>query len=613
MAKTSTSEDISQEVSQCLDAALSRLKQIWNEIGIRNEERQKRVHVVSLHVRNLLDEMVEEEDNLKKKLLCNVDKYGQELLTLCQELSLPPYEPSHNATILQLERELSTKVYALSREKHERIKNLKRLRDQDQHLCDILCSTPYYVPSGSVPSNDQLKELEQHIASLKEEKEKRFKQFTSTKSSIMKLLEDLEQSPNTSFAREVICEEEESILLSTENMKALRIWYEELEQKQKENFSLASQLRDKLVTLWERLKISEEEQNAFSTDNTGFKPRVIQNLRDEIERCEVLKLENMKTVIEGARKELDEWWDKCFCSQEQRQEFAAYRTDECTEELLDLHDKEVQRWKSYYEENSEMLDKVAKRQVLWKEYLEFERKASDPNRLFNRGWNALKEEKIRKKLMKDLPRLEEEVKEAIDVWEKKHKKQFLVEGVRFVDYIKTQRETNKLQKEIEKEQRHRAKTKELEQELMYGSKPVTPAKRRFNTPAKSPASKQRKLNDTSKTPGQKTPGSVSKLGRPNHTSLFMSPVALAPKSASKTPHRQLRSNRQPSARKALSEKNTTNEIFSHTTVSSGGAQSNLSSVSLASVGQYNEFAKGLNGNSRPNCRSSVIPNPQAYF
>ena len=52
--------------------------------------------------------------------------------------------------------------------------------------------------------------------------------------------------------------------------------------------------------------------------------------------------------------------------------FTVFPLDECTEELLDLHDKEVQRWKSYYEENSEMLDKVAKRQVLWKEYLEFE-------------------------------------------------------------------------------------------------------------------------------------------------------------------------------------------------------------------------------------------------
>ena len=31
-----------------------------------------------------------------------------------------------------------------------------------------------------------------------------------------------------------------------------------------------------------------------------------------------------------------------------------------------------------------------------------------------------------------------------------------------------------------------AKTKELKEEMQYGSKPVTPAKRRFNTPAKSP-------------------------------------------------------------------------------------------------------------------------------
>ena len=45
-----------------------------------------------LHVGNLLDEMVNEEESLKKRLLTNVDKYGQELLKLCEEMSLPPYE-----------------------------------------------------------------------------------------------------------------------------------------------------------------------------------------------------------------------------------------------------------------------------------------------------------------------------------------------------------------------------------------------------------------------------------------------------------------------------------------------------------------------------------------
>ena len=45
-----------------------------------------------LHVGNLLDEMVSEEESLKKRLLSNVDRYGQELMKLCQELALPNFE-----------------------------------------------------------------------------------------------------------------------------------------------------------------------------------------------------------------------------------------------------------------------------------------------------------------------------------------------------------------------------------------------------------------------------------------------------------------------------------------------------------------------------------------
>ena len=43
--------------------------------------------------------------------------------------------------------------------------------------------------------------------------------------------------------------------------------------------------------------------------------------------------------------------------------------------------------------------------------------------------------------------------EQIDEWEKKHGKQFTVEGKRFSDYITVQWETYKLQKENEKSQR----------------------------------------------------------------------------------------------------------------------------------------------------------------
>ena len=48
--------------------------------------------VVLMHVENLLEEMVKEEDSLRARLMENVDKYKKEAAQLCNELSLTQYE-----------------------------------------------------------------------------------------------------------------------------------------------------------------------------------------------------------------------------------------------------------------------------------------------------------------------------------------------------------------------------------------------------------------------------------------------------------------------------------------------------------------------------------------
>lgn len=75
-----------------------------------------------------------------------------------------------NVSMVQKEKEMRSKLEALKCEKHERLKTLKQLRDQDQRLCDVLCSTPYYVPSSIIPSREQLHELELHVKDLEAEK-----------------------------------------------------------------------------------------------------------------------------------------------------------------------------------------------------------------------------------------------------------------------------------------------------------------------------------------------------------------------------------------------------------------------------------------------------------
>jgi protein regulator of cytokinesis 1 len=61
-------------------------------------------------------------------------------------------------------------VDTLRKEKKERMKILAKLKQDDQVLCDAMCMTPYYIPSGSIPSGEQLEQLKQHVEKLALEK-----------------------------------------------------------------------------------------------------------------------------------------------------------------------------------------------------------------------------------------------------------------------------------------------------------------------------------------------------------------------------------------------------------------------------------------------------------
>lgn len=72
--------------------------------------------------------------------------------------------------MLQQEKNIRTQVEALMKEKTQRMQQLKVLLEQDQDLCDILCSMSYGIAPDSVPSLEQLENFRQHIANQSAEK-----------------------------------------------------------------------------------------------------------------------------------------------------------------------------------------------------------------------------------------------------------------------------------------------------------------------------------------------------------------------------------------------------------------------------------------------------------
>ncbi|KAI2662434.1 Protein regulator of cytokinesis 1 [Labeo rohita] len=520
------SEVIAAESVACLNKALCHLKDIWEEIGIPEDQRLERTNVVKNHVKSLLDMMIAEEESLRKRLMTSIEKCQKELSKLCLELQLPPFQEDKSNTMLQQEKDLRSHVEVMLKEKNQRMQALKALTEQDQDLCDLLCLQPFSISPGSVPSLEQLEKFRQHISTLTAEKERRHNEFVTLKKQIILCMDDLDQLPETSFEKDVVCEDEESFCLSTENIDSLKVLLHQLESRKAENESVCSSYREKIHELWERLQIPQEERDAISEHMTLSKKRNMQALQAEVKRLEELKIKNIQNVTEAIRNEIAVFWDKCFYSADQRQAFVPYYDDDFSEELLSLHDAEI---------------------------------------------------------------LEKKLKAEIEQWEHEQNREFQVNGQKFMQFVTDQWETYRLEKEREKQERQLKKSKQTEEDMVYGTVIRTPTKRRFlgsTTPCKA-----RKLNATSST-GTSNSTIRSVFGG----TVCHSPVSRPPISASKQGNVKTPGHGKP-PHQGLQERNKENicHVPGMTKVPAS-PQRNFSINSVAST--YSEFQRDLSKSSK---------------
>nr|CAG5996601.1 unnamed protein product [Menidia menidia] len=587
------SEVLAAESVSCLNKALCQLKDIWEEIGIPEDQRLQRTNVVKNHIKNLLDMMIKEEESLKKRLISSIQICRTEMEKLCLELHFPIFEEEEGVSMLQQEKNIRTQVEALMKEKAQRMQQLKALLEQDQDLCDILCSMPYGIAPDSVPSPEQLEDFQQHIANQNAEKAKRHAEFTELKKQIVLVMEELEHTPETSFERDVVCEDEDSFCLSRDN----------LEERKAENEAACESQREKIQQLWQRLQVPQEERAPLDPHMVASRKRNLDALQAEVQRLEELKLSNIRSVTDAIRSEIAVLWEKCFLGAEQRQAFTPYFSEDFTEELLALHDAEIQRLRQHYQDHQELFDGVQRWEDNWRLFLELE--ATDPARFTNRGGNLLKEEKQRSELHKNLPKLEKKLKGQIEAWEGEQGRQFLVNGQEFLQYVEEQWELHRTEKEKEKLERHLKKSKQTEEDMLYGTAVRTPTKRRFlgsTTPNKS----RRMCNATS---SMSSGASNSTMRSLYGGTVCRSPLPRPPLSANKTPAARTPGGSKPPHPRALSS-NKENEAQPKGTPLSGALQTppcpprNHSIASVAST--YSEFVRDLSKASNTKVQHGVL-------
>ncbi|XP_038826631.1 protein regulator of cytokinesis 1-like isoform X1 [Salvelinus namaycush] len=437
-----------------INHAMARLVGIWDSIGIMEEQRVERMETVKKHIEGLLNDMIIEEEALKHRIRANIITFQKQLDTLCLEMSMDPNKMEEGLTVLQIEKNLRLRVEVLTKEKGERLKELHGLQQEDKELCVELCVTPYYIPTGSMPSRTQLQELREHIQTLSEEKKSRAKVFSGLREDIRKLMEEMGHEPETSLEKESVGHDEDIFLLTHENIKALKLLLSQMEVKKESLTNTLAELKEQSMCLWNRLDALEQDCNVFQESVQGTLSDQITQWQGEVDRLTDLQKTRLEDVIEKVRQELVTFWDKCNLGPEQREPFNAHFCDNnFTEELLALHDAALLKVKNYYDQVKPLLEALQRWEKYWALFQDFEKKAYDPNRFSNRGGALLKEAKEKVKVQKMLPKLEEELKKGVEAWEKDQGSAFLVQGRRVMTYISSQWEEYKQQRDKEKSER----------------------------------------------------------------------------------------------------------------------------------------------------------------
>ncbi|KAG6833143.1 hypothetical protein H0H87_010857 [Tephrocybe sp. NHM501043] len=204
-----------------------------------------------------------------------------------------------------------------------------------------------------------------------------------------------------------------------------------LEDTKRRRESHIQAMYDQLEGLWRRLGVDESDMDAFVEAHRGSTEDTIREYEEELERMMELKRERMGTFVQSAREEIIRLWDDLMISEDERADFAPFADDEYTEELLTIHEDEIRRLKEERRLKAPLLANIKKYFDICEEEKELDAAASDQTRLLGRGRDPgrlLREEKMRKRVTKEKPRLEQDLLTSISAWEDEAQRPFLVHG-----------------------------------------------------------------------------------------------------------------------------------------------------------------------------------------
>jgi len=412
-----TIDELINDICESITGDLETVLGLWDKMGLSVLQLKERRDTVIIQVSNVTNNMVKEEIRNEAKVMKLCNNHLVNITAVWAELqckgSFSMEDDLKSLSLLDREKYLREQLDLLHGEKVRRMEEGKCLRKEESDLSSLLGVNHLKVVENILLTDHQRAEIKNHIVELKKIKKERENRFLKMKEEIASLMEKLEIDINTASQTNSIMLDE-SGSLRMDNLRTVQETLDKLKKKLKESQKDAKLLIQEILALYDKLKVPSIQRLPLAMGQVVsiedlYKAQYRSQLQVEMINLKKEKQKHIVVLVENAMVELNELWERCFVSKEDRAEISK-NTMESTNDTLEKIDHEISKLTIYYNSNRELFFKYKKLISLWQSVEDLDIKSRNPNRLLqSRGNSLFKEEKERRQVAKLLPKIEQEL------------------------------------------------------------------------------------------------------------------------------------------------------------------------------------------------------------
>jgi protein regulator of cytokinesis 1 len=490
MVLLSPSRTITETLTTLVSSTGHQLEEVWEEVGYSPEDRASQLSDLLVRFRDICDEKIAEEKGVAETFHQTIREAKEEMKRTGEALKalVDPQLLKEN-TGQTLTDELATLEAAL-----EGLRTAANTAKEDLEQCRAFLieahealgfdMDPKWRDIESDLTAARLEEFHRRKAEMKEELSTRTAAIIQLVRDCQHLLNDLRMEPEhdgTPLDRRIngslVRSKDGSFIMaskfqgdtctgiSSKAMEQLTNRVTELHGEKRRRKAKLQEMGADIAMLWEKLRVPEEEQLAFTESVQGLGLDTLEKGKTELSRLHALKSQMIGNLIEEAREAISSLWDQINATPEQRRDFAPFYVhmeSQLNDELLEKHEEYIVTQQSRLEQMKPILRLIERREAVVRERQEYDVLQKDSDRLKQRGAamtrQLMEEEKMARRIKRDLPKLTEMLVEKLHEWKETHAEDFKFGGEVYLDVMAYQEEeweeykSVELQKKLKKKQ-----------------------------------------------------------------------------------------------------------------------------------------------------------------